>query len=124
MRKMFKIDTSTIDSNKVVLSCEIEDLSEIIPKGQMLVDSDQFAFIYIVEFQNEYMYLQLTETVWESLSIGLKQDLPVVLSNSKQNVELINFPEELGYLLDNIQDNANYGEEMGKRVEKVFLLEV
>ena len=36
-------------------------------------------------------------------------------------LELNGFHDELGYLIENIKDNANYGEEMEERVKRIFL---
>lgn len=49
------------------------------------------------------------------------QKIPVVLEAGDQTIELAGLHEELEYLLENIKDNANYGEEMEGKVKRVFL---
>lgn len=121
MRRIIEVNTATIENNQIILTGNTESISEMIPKEQMLVDSDKFAFIYIVEYENEYAYIQLSEETWETLSEGLKHNMTVVFKNKEYEMELPNFAEELAYLIDNIKDNANYGNEMNLKVEKVFM---
>ncbi|WP_042349475.1 hypothetical protein [Bacillus massiliigorillae] len=121
MRKEIQVKSTINELNKLIIKCDRPSLADIKPKGQMLVDSDQFAFVYIVECENEYMYLSLPENTWPELNEVCKHQSPVVLSNDVEEIELPQFVEELLYLIDNIKDNANYGEEMGLKVEKVFL---
>ncbi len=47
--------------------------------------------------------------------------IPVLLEAGDQTIELAGLHEELEYLLENIKDNANYGEEMEEKVKRVFL---
>lgn len=121
MSKIIEVKSIINKSNKLIISCNRPSLAEIEPKGQMLVNSDEFAFIYIVECENEYMYLSLPEDTWEQLNEVCQSKSPVVLSNNTEEIELPHFVEELLYLIDNIKGNANYGDKMGSRVEKVFM---
>lgn len=124
MRKMITILQVTIENNKLVLTSDFKHISEITPKGQMLVDSDRLAFIYIIEHENEYVWLSLPQELWEKVNEGRLDHLQVVLQNNKTYIELPNYMEELDYLIENIKDNGNYGDEMVTLVEKVFLQEV
>ncbi|MGM9923950.1 MAG: hypothetical protein ACI35R_06880 [Bacillus sp. (in: firmicutes)] len=120
MRKEIEITSVAVESNRVILQADQLDFGEIKPKSQMLVDSDRFAFIYIVEIQDEYAYVTLPEPSWAHLKEVCTEHLPVVLRNGEAEIELPAFEEELVYLLDNIKDNANYGDDMVLRVEKAF----
>ena len=102
------------------LQVDFEKLSDFIPKGQMLVDSETFAFIYIVESQNEYSYIQLPEQVWNACKVGMQQNTAVFLTNGSLQLELPNFLEEMLYLIENIKGNANYGGEMVQKIESHF----
>lgn len=121
MRKTIQAKSIIQENDTFIIQCDKPSLSKIEPKGQMLVDSDNFAFIYIVECENEYMYLSLPEETWGALNDLCQVKTSVVLSNQKEQVELPHFVDELLYLIDNIKDNANYGDEMGSKVAKVFL---
>ncbi|WP_019240517.1 MULTISPECIES: hypothetical protein [Bacillus] len=121
MSKVIKLLNTKIENNRLILSIDTENITEFHPTGQMLVDSDNVAFIYIMEYQNEYVWLSLPHDYWVTINEGRIKQLQVLLQNSKTSIELPSFMEELDYLIDNIKDNANYGEEMVSVVEKVFL---
>jgi hypothetical protein len=87
----------------------------------MLVDSDHFAFVYVVEYKQEFNYLILPEKVWPDLKQALDKRLPVSVQAGNTTVQLTGIHDELSYLLGNIKDNANYGEEMEKKVSDTFL---
>ncbi|MFS0782857.1 hypothetical protein [Bacillus sp. 1P06AnD] len=121
MRKIIDMKEVHIEQNKLMGSIQMDSPSTIKPKGQMLVDSDQFALVYIIEYMDEYVYLSFGEGCWPALNNGMQAGLPVYVKHSGKEIELIDFMEELAYLIDNIKDNANYGDEMGNKVEQVFL---
>ena len=47
-------------------------------------------------------------------------EIPVYLAAEEQTLELIQLHQELNYLIDNIKDNANYGD-MEEKVKSTFL---
>ncbi|MBM7096075.1 MULTISPECIES: hypothetical protein [Alteribacter] len=92
--------------------------------GQMLADSDAKTFIYIIEDDSSFTYIRFPAGSWEALQ-SVRDDLPVVLELMAQNkeavqLELTGFWTEIDYLVDNIEGNTNYGDEMMKAVEKAF----
>ncbi|MFD2443207.1 hypothetical protein ACFSO7_04330 [Bacillus sp. CGMCC 1.16607] len=89
-------------------------------KGQMLVDSDQFAFVYIIEMDGEYTYIVLKEEYWPMLKEALDESLSAFLFNQSEELPLPMFNEELEYLIGNIKGNSNYGEAMVEKVETTF----
>lgn len=90
------------------------------PTGQVLVDSDAFAFIYIVEENEQYSYLTFGEAVWPNLVELLEKEQNPSIEMNGVLVELEGFYDELTYLLFNIEGNSNYGDEFVERVEKAF----
>lgn len=50
----------------------------------------------------------------------MNRDIPVYLASDEQSLELIQLQQELHYLIDNIKDNANYGD-MEEKVKSTFL---
>jgi CHAT domain-containing protein len=121
MKKMMPVMSAVIENKKLVLYVDkTNSLDHVIPKGQMLVDSDQFSFVYILEIKEEYTYLVLTSEIWYLLKEAIDQELPIVLSNQKNELPLPMFFEELTYLIENIKANSNYGEEMVEKVESTF----
>jgi Family of unknown function (UPF0738) len=120
MRKKITIEDAKISDQQVQLHCgKNVVLHNAEASGQMLVDSDNLAFIYIIEEQGEYQYIELTKCIWEELKIGLEQNLQVFLFG-EGSLELTNFQDELRYLIDNIEGNSNYGVEMVAEVERIF----
>ena len=86
----------------------------------MLVDSDQLSFVYLMEEGNDYVYILLPEPVWDDLKKGYVESLPVFLQAEESRTALNGFHDELGYLVENIKGNSNYGENMAAKVESVF----
>jgi Family of unknown function (UPF0738) len=122
MNKRLIIQDSFI-KNQTELQLEIDRshrLSGLKASGQMLVDSDQFSFIYLLENDDVYTYISIPETVWENLKTTVSNDLPVIVTNGSEKILLTQFQEELTYLIENIKGNSNYGEEMVKKVEVAF----
>ncbi|KAB2337228.1 hypothetical protein F7731_06300 [Cytobacillus depressus] len=106
---------------EVVLT--VEDGFSIIdlkPMGQMLVDSDHLSFIYIAEINDEYSYLTIPHSIWSQFKQALDLGSAVYLTDRIERIQLPGFMEELRYLIENIKENSNYGEEMVAKVESTF----
>lgn len=109
------------EENEVILLVNNDfPVSEIIATGQMLVDSSELAFVYIVEKNESFVYVKLGENTWPILKEELESNSDFKLSNEKETSDLPNLREELMYLIDNIKGNSNYGEEMVTKVEACF----
>ncbi len=121
MQKRIEIQNASLTEDALRLKCG-EDLSgaERKASGQMLVDSDHFAFVYILESADSFEYVIIKEHIWPDLKEALDQRKPAVLEAGGKTVELSELHEELDYLLENIKDNANYGD-MEEKVKSVFL---
>lgn len=125
MKRRIEVEAAAIENGRLILKAqpfEDDDLKGIQAKGQVLVDSDQLAFIYIMDLKEDFVYTNLPAEVWPQLKTGLDQQLPIDLSVNGITVELIDIHDELSYLLENIKDNANYGEDMEKKVVLAFNL--
>jgi len=123
MNKRIDVKEAILEANRLILHTE-DSLSEIKgsmkAKGQMLVDSDQLAFIYLLETDEDFIYAGLPHTIWSKLKEAVDKSLPVLLKINDSEVELVQIIDELRYLIDNIKGNANYGEEMETKVTEVF----
>jgi hypothetical protein len=122
MNKRIELTKATIENNRLILqpassSIEVEELKA---KGQMIVDSDQLAFIYILESADEFVYAGLPHTIWTKLKEAKEKSLDVILQINEKEIELTDIFPELNYLLENIRGNANYGDEMEKQVVELF----
>ncbi|MCT2210846.1 hypothetical protein M3D73_04760 [Staphylococcus epidermidis] len=92
-----------------------EGLEEV---GQMLVDSDNYGFAYLLDDGQSYSYLIFVQETWSMLHEN--RDKKIIINN---HLELKHFQEELDYVLNNIEGNNNYGKEFISAVEKTFELE-
>ncbi|ULT58160.1 hypothetical protein L1999_06410 [Neobacillus drentensis] len=120
MKKKIIIQTAVLTDSKLILETD-ESINGLIPGEQILVDSDNSAFIYLMEDQEDYTYIVLSEGLWSYLKTANEQKLPVLVRSNKEQIELINFHEELEYILSNIKGNSNYGDELVTKVERLFL---
>lgn len=122
MKKIWQIiGTEKLEKNVLLHVPNNVNLEDVSACGQMLVDSDSVAFIYLLEKENEYVYLLIPKDTWDECKYGLESKSTFALTNGKTSIVLDQFQEELEYLVDNIKGNGNYGENMMKEVEAIFL---
>ncbi|GIN62984.1 UPF0738 protein YjbL [Robertmurraya siralis] len=122
MREKMNVVSATITKEKelhLIVEKEIK-IADFKPLGQMLVDSDDVSFIYLLEKNEQYTYLVMKEELWNLLKDSLAEGLPVFLKNDAGQCELPSFVDELEYLIENIKGNGNYGETMVTKVEALF----
>lgn len=121
MNEKVHITSAKIENNILFLNVDKNiEFSNIVAKEQMLVDSDHFSFVYIIEVNEEFTYIVLSEEIWPTLKVGLENSVSPVLFNQKETLPLPLFNEELEYLIENIRGNSNYGEAMVEKVESIF----
>jgi hypothetical protein len=121
MNKTISVITADIMDQQLRLHIEnTYGLEDAKATGNMLVDSDRFAFVYILEVNGEYNYLLLEEKFWSNIRKAKDQNLDVILTNRTNELVLSHFIDEMNYLTENIKGNSNYGEEMVEKVEKTF----
>jgi hypothetical protein len=122
MKQKWKITESIVRGNELVFQLQEDaNLENTKASGQMLVDSDSLAFIYLLEKENEYVYLEIPEMVWKDCKVALEANNAFFIKALNGELLLENFKEELEYLIENIRGNGNYGEDMEKAVSSVFL---
>ncbi|EAR66398.1 YjbL [Bacillus sp. NRRL B-14911] len=120
MNKKIDITNAALtETNELLLETE-QDINGLKANGQMLVDSDNLAFVYIAESNDEYTYIVLSEGIWAAMSQALAAGADAYLANGPGRLHLPQFREELGYLIENIKGNSNYGDEMVAKVEAAF----
>lgn len=119
MNKAITIKTAKVENNRLNLITN-EQINGLSPRDHILVDSDHFSFIYLMEKQDEYTYLVLPESIWPALKESINKKLSTFLLSDHEQLELTKFQEELEYVIDNIKGNGNYGEEMVDKIEKTF----
>jgi Family of unknown function (UPF0738) len=120
MKKSITILKEYIIVDKLFLETN-EPINEMVPGEQILVDSDQYTFIYLMEDKDDYTYIVLHEQIWPLLKKAQEKKLPVWVTFNEEQKELINFHDEFEYVLSNIKGNSNYGKELVTKVEGIFL---
>jgi hypothetical protein len=123
MSKKILVTDAKIENDELLLYTDIEtEMTRFAATGQMLVDSDQLSFIYIVDHEDGYQYVTIPEASWSVIQRGLQAGHEVFLTNVGDNkLKLESFRGEMEYLIENITGNSNYGEEMVTKVEQVFI---
>ncbi|MEW4285336.1 hypothetical protein [Priestia koreensis] len=123
MQKRIEVKKSHSDQDTVYLTSELFDgeITQASATGQMITDSDHVSFIYLVDINDQFTYVSLTKEVWPHLKEVLTHNKNVKLTINETEIELPGVKEELSYLVENIEGNANYGDDMVNEVERVFL---
>ncbi len=111
---------------KVKTAETYEKLQTFEASERMLSDSDAQTLIYIIEDADSFTYIRFPITTWGTLKEGMDEDKPLILilhswDGKKHTLELAGFWTELRGLIENIEGNANYGDEMVGAVEKTFV---
>lgn len=121
MRNVYSIEQSLTIHNKLHFSLNERNAQILIqPAKRVIADSDNKAFLYIVEEASEYSYLSFQESVWPTLVSMLKNEEDPFLSLGETTIELTDFYEELYALVYNIEGNGNYGDSFVDAVEEAF----
>jgi Family of unknown function (UPF0738) len=118
------VQSTAWEQNKLYLNVPAEttqELSRWKDSERMLVDSDGLAFIYVLENIEGFIYIAIGSSHWEEAKKALLERAAVVIRNEKGDELLLTaFSSEMDYLTENIQGNANYGQQMEDEVIKIF----
>ncbi|PUB17911.1 hypothetical protein [Paenisporosarcina sp. OV554] len=121
MRKTYIVDSGVQNGSDIrFLLQENPQENEVKAGGQLITDSDNYAFVYLMDVVDGYIYVQFPKTVWPLLAASLDADKEPVLTWGQTEFSLDNFREELSMLIFNIEGNHNYGEEFSSAVEEAF----
>jgi Family of unknown function (UPF0738) len=118
------VQSTAWEQNKLYLNVSEEvsqQLSEWKDSERMLVDSDGLAFIYVLENNEGFIHIAIGSSHWADAKKALLERVAVVIRNEiGEELELTAFSSEMDYLTENIQGNANYGQQMEEEVIKIF----
>ncbi|QDY44639.1 hypothetical protein HF394_01190 [Planococcus glaciei] len=121
MRKLVEVEKGTITENQIQFSILANEPFEAVEAaGKMLADSDECAFVYVVDTGTEYIYVHFKQHTWSVLAEVLKRTEVPLLQWGEQIMPLSAFHEEMWLLIENIEGNDNYGEVFRTAVEEVF----
>lgn len=115
VKKMDIYVTEMKFENEVLNVFTEADVENCTAVSQMIVDSDDFSFIYLLDNGVDYVRLHFVSETWEMLKRYRNQK--IVLN---ETIELSDFYDELNYLISNIEGNNNYGKEFEAKVVETF----
>ncbi|MEI5906543.1 hypothetical protein WAK64_05665 [Bacillus spongiae] len=122
MRKTINFTEAKQENKQLRLySSEEVDLHTLEAAEQVIVDSDKLSFVYLAEDSKEYVYLYLPQIIWKELKLALQNNLEVVVISGQTSLVLEQIHNELQYLIENIEGNSNYGDELVSKVEEMFI---
>ncbi|WP_459500754.1 UPF0738 family protein [Bacillus sp. C1] len=120
-----KIQVKSVEEreNALIFCAENTEVqvAELTARNHVLVDSDHLSFLYILENESAFIYVSIPHTCWTAMQDAMKQEKAMFVRVNDTEIELEQLKEEVEYLIENIEGNANYGEELVTAVEKVFL---
>lgn len=119
MRNLLKATYETTENSIVQFRLDTLPEGPFTPAGQIITDSDNGAFIYLMDNGEHYSYVLFEQDVWPHLVEVLQSTDPVLTWGDQQAV-LVDFRDELEGLVYNIEGNSNYGEAFSKAVEEAF----
>jgi len=123
MKKRIEVIESYIEQEQLYLAAQPfeAEIKEIRDAAQMITDSDNLSFIYIIDINDQFVYVSIPGKNWSLLKEALDREYGVHLKLNDRTLQLEGFLDELRYLIENIEGNANYGEKMVSAVEEIFL---
>ncbi|MCM3636951.1 hypothetical protein M3152_04395 [Sporosarcina luteola] len=90
------------------------------PAKKMITDSEEHAFVYLLDEDEGYTYIHFPKDTWPYMAQALKAGNDPCLAWNDVKIPLPGFIEELTMLVYNIEGNDNYGEAFTTAVEQEF----
>jgi len=121
LRKTYSVDSGSQNGSEIRFLLKEEPLNlDVTAGGQLITDSDNMAFVYLMDSQDGYTYVQFPKIVWPLLAVSLSSNQEPKIAWGESDIQLTNFREELEMLIFNIEGNHNYGAEFTEAVEEAF----
>jgi Family of unknown function (UPF0738) len=90
------------------------------PAEKMITDSEEHAFVYLLDNDEGYTYIHFPKVTWPYMAKALQNGNDPFLVWNDEKLPLPGFIEELTMLVYNIEGNDNYGEAFTTAVEQEF----
>lgn len=121
MRIKNRVIKGQANGNDILFSLDAEaERPTGAPARKMITDSEEHAFVYLMEEAEGYTYIHFPEEVWPFMAQALKAGNDPSLVWNDEKIPLPGFIEELTMLVYNIEGNDNYGEAFTTAVEQEF----
>lgn len=107
--------------NEILFSLDAEADRPIgTPSRKMITDSEEHAFVYLMDIAEGYTYIHFPKDTWPYMVKALQTGSDPFLMWNDEKIQLPGFVEELQMLIYNIEGNDNYGEAFTSAVEQEF----
>jgi hypothetical protein len=109
-----------INGNDILFLLEEADLPAGTPAQKMITDSEELAFVYLLDNNEGYTYIHFPKDTWPYMAKALETGNDPYLMVNDEKLQMPGFVEELTMLIYNIEGNDNYGEAFTTAVEQEF----
>lgn len=123
MRKMVQINEITFNNENammLIIDNHALNLANCHEVGTMIADSEQSSLLYIIEENEEFVYVTMPIEYWSEMKKASDLKSQVFLQAGEVKIPLENWQTELTFLVENVVGNFNYGEEFVKQIQSVF----
>lgn len=120
LRKTYLVEAAQATNDEILFTLQSEPEGKWTTANRVITNSDDMAFVYAIDENNEFSYLVFPQAMWHYLlkTMQLEKDPSVVIRSEK--VVLSGLYEEIQALIYNIEGNSNYGEAFVTAVEEAF----
>lgn len=122
MRKIIEVKELIINDKglNITIENEVANINECSEVGTMIADSDQISLLYIIEENEEFVYISIPSRYWNVLKKALDEEKSVFLQNEGNSMPLTQWNDELSFIVQNVEGNLNYGSEFVEQIQNVF----
>ncbi|MDG5473003.1 hypothetical protein P6709_14710 [Jeotgalibacillus sp. ET6] len=120
-KKVWLNQAAEINSELILKGEQTDEIGKLEPAGQVIVDSEELAFVYLAEEKSEYTYLYLPDFLWPEIIEAINKKQVIKVHIGENEMELKQLEDELNDLVMNIEGNSNYGDAFVEKVESVFI---
>lgn len=98
----------------------VEGVGVYTASENVLTDSEEIAFVYLVDDGEAFCPIYFTQEYWSTLLEVIQSNQDPFVAINDQVIQLTGLVEQLNMLIANIEGNANYGEPFVRAVESSF----
>ena len=94
MNHVLHINHTILNNSELILEIDSNfRLENVKASGQMLVDSLELSFVYLLENNDTYTYLKIPEIFWTNLKEVMTREISVSVTNGQEKINLVRFLE-------------------------------
>lgn len=120
VRKTYLIHEGSNNEGTIQFTLTTAPEGQWQPANRVITDSDEMAFIYVIDENDAFSYFVFQQSSWDALVQMIQQEQDPAVVIGEEAITLTGMFEELQALLFNIEGNSNYGEAFVTAVEEAF----